>query len=71
LEQWQSSLTDINDIVKTARENIVNNNTNWCWRRGRGREWSFLNFLSFFFKYKLNGYIKLYNKDFLYRQRES
>jgi translation initiation factor 3 subunit M len=28
LEQWQSSLTDINDIVKTARENIVNNNTN-------------------------------------------
>lgn len=28
LEQWQNSLTNINDIVKAARENIVNNNTN-------------------------------------------
>ena len=28
LEQWQNSLANINDIVKAARENIVNNNTN-------------------------------------------
>ncbi|CAX43682.1 conserved hypothetical protein [Candida dubliniensis CD36] len=27
LKQWQNSLNDINNIVKTARENIVNNNT--------------------------------------------
>ncbi|RLP63119.1 hypothetical protein L150_01831 [Candida albicans Ca529L] len=28
LKQWQNSLNDINNIVKTARENIVNNNAN-------------------------------------------